>query len=157
YSLYLWHWPVVVFLPYLFPAVSPAVALLFGLLLAFALGAASRQFVELPFLHHTSANTTMPRLAAVAAVSMTLTALSGAGTVAWFQHNHGALDAQAQALETDPPDGFGSESINVGGYRPFVHSAAGIAPAPAEAREDLPESAREDCKSSIDDRTTPRC
>ncbi|MPV49579.1 acyltransferase family protein [Pseudactinotalea sp. HY160] len=157
YSLYLWHWPVVVFLPYLFPGVSPAVALGFGVALAFLLGALSRHLVELPFLHHTSANTALPRLVAVAAVSMSFTAIAGAGTVGWFHHSSTTLQSEAQALESNPPRGFGSESISRSGYRPFVQNAAGIAPTPSRAREDLPESAKDDCKSSIDDPTTPRC
>ncbi len=50
YSLYLWHWPVLVLMRWTVGAETPE-QLLFALLLSFALGVASWYWLERPFLH----------------------------------------------------------------------------------------------------------
>jgi peptidoglycan/LPS O-acetylase OafA/YrhL len=49
YSLYLWHWPILVFLSYVMIDAPSPVLRVVALLLAFALAAASWKFVEKPF------------------------------------------------------------------------------------------------------------
>ena len=72
YSLYLWHWPIIMFTPYVTgqPSAAPVMVLLLGLSIAVA--AASKRWIEDPFRRSPSRERVrMPRLRRIAVTSGT--------------------------------------------------------------------------------------
>lgn len=77
YSLYLWHWPVIVLATYYNEQLSPQARVL-CCVASFALAAASYHFVELPFRRSSPASRRAPVFAAFAGVSSIALAFSAA-------------------------------------------------------------------------------
>ncbi len=74
YSLYLWHWPMIVFYSYLFGELVPVTAVaLVGA--TFVVAWLSWRFVERPFRRPLSPRASRPRILAVAAGALVLTSL----------------------------------------------------------------------------------
>lgn len=71
FSLYLWHWPIVVYLNYAFVDSTPLSAKLVGLVLCFGLAEMSYRFVETPFRY----NFGLGRSASLIAASSCIVAL----------------------------------------------------------------------------------
>ncbi|MHA6969264.1 acyltransferase family protein [Glutamicibacter bergerei] len=138
YSLYLWHWPLIVFVTHLLghdPNPIQTLALLAGSLL---LAWASLKFVESP------ARQFMP-LAGSAKLSL----VAGAAAVAVVagtalipgiaQRESIEKDQQAVAqLIQDPPAGFGAASVGSGAPA-YLPETTQIIPVPATAEDDQPD------------------
>ena len=77
YSLYLWHWPVIVFMKYQFGVhLSPALGLA-AIALSFALGYLSWKYVETPFRRRAVLQTTPRLLTATAICCVAIVTVSG--------------------------------------------------------------------------------
>jgi hypothetical protein len=100
YSLYLWHWPVVVFGRKLGYFESQA-SLLFAVLVSFVLAAVTYRFVELPFLRLRIPNSvSKARVAGPTAMLMCLVVLVGLSYVSSAQSLNGLQSAAGPTLAT---------------------------------------------------------
>tara|TARA_X000000368_G_scaffold387607_1_gene348471 strand:- start:456 stop:2345 length:1890 start_codon:yes stop_codon:yes gene_type:complete len=59
YSLYLWHWPIISFLKYIYVEGLPLKVIFFSLFIIFSLSCVTWKFVEQPFLYRYSKKTTL--------------------------------------------------------------------------------------------------
>ncbi|HXD28563.1 MAG TPA: acyltransferase family protein [Arthrobacter sp.] len=153
YSLYLWHWPILVFFILVDggePGPLESLGLLgLGLLAAWA----GHHFVETPARHwHPVAHSTARALAAGAVATVLAATFAVVPTVGQRQ----AAEAQAKAaglLVAERPTGFGAASIDSGAT--FASANRQIVPLPAEAAADKPDLGR--CVGGPGDATTPEC
>lgn len=156
YSLYLVHWPVVIFLPESLP--TPAwigLALTLSLLLAHL----SHRYVEVRLPQWLSKRTGARgarTLAAGGVLVLLGVAISGGG-YAGSLWKVSELDAQAEELQAQNPPGFGSGSVFKDHYVDLLPDTRGTAPSRASVREDLPASNTEGCVGENDDSSTPDC
>lgn len=103
YSLYLWHWPLLIFLKYYWIVEPPAAALALWLLASFSISTLSWQWIENPFRARTFLS--RARLFALAGSVMTLS--FAAGAVVSFEDGFPyrfpeALAAEREILFADP-------------------------------------------------------
>ncbi|MGW6175099.1 acyltransferase family protein [Arthrobacter sp. NPDC055138] len=136
YSLYLWHWPLIVFFTMLAgrepgPATSPL--LLAG---SFGLAALSYYLVETPVRRFGwfSASAWRPLAASAAATALV-------GTLAFVPGNQQERileqrDEAIAALLDAPPPGFGVASLKDSGYQAFATQNPLIVPDPTRAGDD---------------------
>lgn len=162
YSLYLWHWPVIVILPFVLgdeertTATSTIIAAV-ALGLSLACAELSRRYVEAPFMHARSLKRSPRRSLALGAAALTLTVtFSGLPGYA-LDRDTDEQQAAVAALLADPPPGFGAASVGRTTYEPFAAETTAIVPIPTEARSELPEGAEGRCKSNMGDPFTPMC
>jgi peptidoglycan/LPS O-acetylase OafA/YrhL len=150
YSLYLWHWPVLIFYRALFHQTEAGVLDGIAILaLAILLSAATQHFIEQPFirLDRKTANP-WPWLgtAAAGAAAVLLPAGGWYGYVAKIKHDELAapldLKANPGALA------FGGPATLVG---------APIRPSPLAARNDKPVSYDDDCHQSLSSKRAVAC
>jgi peptidoglycan/LPS O-acetylase OafA/YrhL len=154
YSLYLWHWPVVVLFHHL---VSPRPHWWQALGLVAAscvLAQLSYVLVERPArtwrftAKHTGRALGVGALATALAVgAAAVPAVSGARVIE-------ARAGEAQALLQDPPSGFGSAALRESGGAALVRGSA-IVPVPAQAAQD--QNGIRECFAVWDAPETPRC
>jgi peptidoglycan/LPS O-acetylase OafA/YrhL len=143
YSLYLWHWPVIVLLLEVSGSdeLGPA-QVLFALALSFALAAASKHLVEDPFRRRRAAG---HRRRGTYLLGATLVALPALVVVAPWQTAQAELDALAGAAllaDANP----GAMALDPVAPRP-ARAGAAIRPDPAVASADLPLTDRPTCHS----------
>lgn len=100
YSLYLWHWPVAVFLAALWPA-GGGVGMALGLVLSLVLAWLAYRFVELPLHRKILPAARAGRMLAGAFGAVALTAGVSAGTNALPSRSDPAITAQIAELATD--------------------------------------------------------
>jgi len=158
YSLYLWHWPLVVMAPFIFRDLTDAQRPWLVLALSLGLAHLSRRYIELP-CQRGWVRSWRPRwvLAAVAtttAVSLTVAAMPGAqGETQLAQE----AAARKQIL-TDPPANLGAAALQGNSFKTFVTPSKVLVPALQKARRDVPEGSRDGtCKSEMGDDFTPEC
>lgn len=157
YSLYLVHWPIVIFLPKVFP--EPVWAAL-GLGLSLVLAGWSYTYIEqgLPRLLARFNPETLNRRTLLAGGAAILTGVSvAAGAQGIFSHNVHSLEAEADELQQEEPDGFGADSIESSEYTALLPGTRGTAPSRATVRDDLPEGYADGCVGGNTDRDTPEC
>lgn len=157
YSLYLWHWPVLIWAPFVLAPLDGVTQASVVLVVSLVLAALSRRYVEVPF-HRRIAVGAPPRavLGAVAVVSAA--ALLVVQLPGWAsERSAAAAAAEVAATRDDPPEHFGAESLSDETYDAFASGRAVVVPAPQSARSELPEGAEGRCKSEMGSRTTPRC
>ena len=147
FSLYLWHWPLVVLMPG-----RPWVVLLVALILA----GLSRRFVELPFLRGGA-----PWRARRVALAFTAACLVTAGVALapWLlgeQRAEQRAQEGASLLAAAPP-GLGPASLSQSHAEAFVAGGTVITPSPVRARAELPTGADGRCKSDMGSTSTPVC
>lgn len=137
YSLYLWHWPLIVFCIQLAggePKPMQSIALFIGSLL---LAWASLKWVETPLRHWRplAASPARSLLAGAAMVAVTASVALLPGTT------QGRLIQQEQRVAAElvenPPAGFGAASLHQGAPA-FIGDARQVVPLPANAAKDLP-------------------
>lgn len=148
FSLYLWHWPVLLMLPS-----SPWLALVVSLAFAWV----SRRYVEVPCLRAPASGPGVRRtftafVAASVAVAVAFVALA----VVSDHRADRRADAGAQLL-ANAPAGLGPGALTPSGFTSFVDGSDVIVPSPERARRDLPEGAEGRCKSDMGAPTTPVC
>lgn len=138
YSLYLWHWPLIVFYTELSgakPKPLQSLALFAGSLL---LAWASLKWVESPvrqlrFLAISPARSLVAGAAMVAVVA-SVALLPGLAQQRLVEQEQRV----ATALEEHPPAGFGAASLSQGAPA-FISDKHQVVPVPAEAAQDLPD------------------
>ena len=138
YSLYLWHWPLIVFYTEFSggkPKPLQSIALLIGSLF---LAWASLKFVETPMrqLRFLAVSPTRSLIAGAAMVAVTASVALLPGTTQ--QRMVEQEQRVATALAEQPPEGFGAASL-AHGAPAFVTKEHQVVPVPAEAAKDLPD------------------
>lgn len=163
YSLYLVHWPVLIFIAAASRAGVTELSLVdaaLGVVASLLLAAFWRRWIEVPFLEGRIARSwlRLPRACMVAAVGLvvmgTTAGLAVQTVYARVQEEQRVLAAE---LEQNPPAGFGAASIGPTSYAQFVSTPGVMVPAPENARVELPEGAEGRCKSDMASPTTPVC
>ena len=166
YSLYLWHWPLLVLAPTAVarfgggPAAPEAATsvLLVVLGLSLVLAGLTRRLVELPFHRGLApgagARTVLGASAVALVVSVALVQVPG--RLADARADERA--AGASALLAEAPEALGAGSLTAGGVDTFATDSRTIVPAPENPREELPEGAEGRCKAARDgEGAAPRC
>lgn len=138
YSLYLWHWPLIVFYTELSggkPKPLQSLALLAGSLI---LAWGSLKIVETP-MRRLRFLAVSPRRSLVAGVAMVAVAASVALLPGLAQERMVQQESRvAAALAEKPPEGFGAASLSHGAPA-FITDEHQVVPVPAEAANDLPD------------------
>lgn len=157
YSVYLWHWPLVVCVPFIligWSGLSRGVVIVGASLV---LAAITRTLVEVP-LHRTVAP------GATRAQVLTCAAAVTAVCVLVVQLPRTVADSRAAdrvsaslALLADPPPDLGAASLMADGFSSFASGAAVVVPAPESARKELPDGAEGRCKSDMAAESAPVC
>lgn len=102
YGIYLWHWPLIVLLPFVLGRAPELLENVGVVMLTVILASLSKRFVEDP-VRFGSASGLRPRSIAVATVAaMTLVVASAAVPMAWNARAAATASAQAQTELTDP-------------------------------------------------------
>jgi len=137
YSLYLWHWPVIVLAPYALggPPGTGASAVLVGLSLLLAW--LTRTFVEEPARAWRGLAGARPRRTLVlAAAGSAAVLLATTGGHALLQHRAEASEARLQAALRADSTCFGAAALAAPGVCGGASTASEVVPAPAIARTD---------------------
>src|SRR5699024_4718525 len=101
---------------------------------------------------------TLNRRTLLAGGAAILTGVSvAAGAQGIFSHNVHSLEAEADELQQEEPDGFGADSIESSEYTALLPGTRGTAPSRATVRDDLPEGYADGCVGGNTDRETPEC
>jgi peptidoglycan/LPS O-acetylase OafA/YrhL len=162
YSLYLWHWPLIIIAPYI-PGWGLSVWNRIALLLfCFVLAWLTKKFVEDPargwrFLTSRRPRTTMMWVLGAMAVS----SLVAGSAYAIQQPNYNAEAAQLQQTLENPPDCFGAASGPTNGLGPIsplcVNPAlqGQIIPSPGFGNADQPSNTP--CLTTLNDSTVNAC
>lgn len=162
YSLYLWHWPVIVILPFALgeeertTATSTVIAAV-ALALSLVCAEVSRRYVEAPFMRSPTLKRSPRRSLAVGAAALALTVTFSALPGYALDRDADEQEAAVAALLADPPPGFGAASVGRATYEPFTAGTTTIVPLPTAARAELPEGAEGRCKADMGDPSTPMC
>ncbi|KQT97886.1 hypothetical protein ASG53_09015 [Sanguibacter sp. Leaf3] len=165
YSVYLWHWPLLVLAPYAVARLvgssttSEASTVVLGvvLVLSLVLAGVSRRVVEVPFHRGLAPQASARRVLAVAAavllVSVATVQVPGALGAARAEER----SALAETLLASAPTELGAGSLSSAGIVSFAPGDPVIVPAPEDARDELPEGAEGRCKASESPEPAPRC
>ncbi|WPF82464.1 acyltransferase family protein [Sanguibacter sp. 4.1] len=157
YSLYLWHWPLLVWAPYVVPG-APRLIQDTGVLAAsLVLATLSRRLVETPFQRTVAPKAPPGAVVAFALVTTLVSVAVLQVPAAAAGRRADERDTATAAMIADPPPGLGAGSVSEGSYSAFVAGYPVVLPAPQDARSELPEGADGRCKSAMDSATTPRC
>ncbi|RKW70369.1 acyltransferase family protein [Galactobacter caseinivorans] len=154
YSLYLWHWPVVIVFKQVVgtaPRWWQALALI---ALSLALAAASYYFVERPARTWRFTAKHTWRAVGIGAVATALAAVVVAVPAVRAQAITTQQASAAAELLKAPPKGFGAQAWDTSSGAPFVSGTA-ITPIPGQAARDLPKW--RDCVSAWDGDQVRRC
>ncbi|MEG2712724.1 MAG: acyltransferase family protein [Glutamicibacter sp.] len=138
YSLYLWHWPLIVFFIELAggnPDPLQSLALLAGSLL---LAWASLKWVETPMRHFRPIAGSPARSLIAGAAMVGLAASIALLPGAMQQHLVGQEQRELGAMMQNPPAGFGAASVGQGAPA-YLSGHRQVVPLPATAAEDQPE------------------
>ncbi|GII99349.1 peptidoglycan/LPS O-acetylase OafA/YrhL [Sediminihabitans luteus] len=135
YSLYLWHFPVIV-LYTVHAGRTPTLMEAAGLLgLSLLLAAATFELVEQPARRASGLRERPWRTLGLAAGAMVLVALL---TLVYPVRTHQVEAAwSGGSVEVGPGSGFGAEASDGGAPRAFVHGTRAIVPSPVDAPADL--------------------
>lgn len=165
YSLYLWHWPLLVLAPLATARLTGApsatdastMILLGVLVVSLALAGVTRRVVEVPF-HRGLVPTAVPRTVLSAAlvvlvVSVVLVQVPGR----LGEARAGDRAAAADALLAEAPSMLGAGALGEDSVQSFASESRTIVPAPEDARSELPEGAEGRCKASEGPDPAPRC
>ena len=134
YSLYLWHWPLLVLIPYAWSGISHG--LLAGIVLEATVGLAwlSKRYVEDPVRTAHGLSRRPRRTLALAGMATALVLLVPAAGALQLHHEVDADKAQTKELVSEHPRCFGAASRPPGGP-PCVNPALAdqVVPSPVEA------------------------
>lgn len=165
YSLYLWHWPLLVLAPFAAArltgsstAEEASTAVLVGVLLvSIVLAGVTRRVVEVPF-HRGLVPTASARAVLSAALVLLVVGVVVVQVPGRLAETRAAdRAAAADALVADAPSTFGAGAIGGESIPSFASDSRTIVPAPENARDELPEGAEGRCKASKGPEPAPRC
>jgi len=149
YSLYLWHWPILIFYRAIFNEVEASLmAGLAILAISFVLSALTQRFIEQPFINLDRATANpWPWLAQAAAAGLATLLVAGG----WYLHlDNVKRDEIAAPLDFDAYPGalaFGQETPGNGAIRP----------GPLWVRDDKPVAYDDGCHQSLESSTLRTC
>jgi len=162
YSLYLWHWPLIVIAPYI-PGWGLSIYNRIALFLfCFVLAWLTKRFIEDPARGWRFFTTRRPRttlMGVVAAMAVSTLFVTGAWAVQ--QPKYDAEATQLAQTLADPPECFGAASGPTDGLAPIDPVCANpeldglIIPSPGFGNADRPE--HPDCLSTLNDATVRDC
>ncbi|GER23040.1 acyltransferase [Zafaria cholistanensis] len=140
YSLYLWHWPVRVFLGPRITGWGPAAhggAVLLLLPAALLLAAASHRFIEVPARRFAPLAASRWRTLAAGTAAVVLAAALAAVPAVWQEAVVAAQQGAVGQLLAEPPPDFGASAA--GPLPPaYVGGSRTVVPVPARAEQDRP-------------------
>ena len=148
YSIYLWHWPLIVLLPWITDSALTPVTRVVVVLVSLGLGALSKRFVEDPFLRRPLVANTAPRTAVVV-VAATLLVFAPAATLYYSASTAIAAAKQDYRVRvTSLPADFGAASAP----GPVGRGTA-LVPLPLIAPDDIlrTDAAGRRCQAGTDD------
>ena len=153
YSLYLWHWPLIVIAPFI-PGWGLGTLNRIALFLAcFVLAWLTKKYVEDPARGWTYLTSRRPRVTyAWSLGAMALTALLVAGTFAIQNPRYQAAATQLEQIAENPPECFGAAS-STGCENPEL--AASVIPSPGFGNADEP--TRDECFVQLNDSAVVGC
>jgi peptidoglycan/LPS O-acetylase OafA/YrhL len=147
YSIYLWHWPIIILAPYVLQAQLTTVGKVAVIALSLVLAAFSKRFIEDPFRFNVRFQT--PRAAyQMGVVFMLIVAILGWAQVAEVNVNKVASQAQTQQNIVNDGDCFGAGAIRVGLDRCQNAAFADLTPPVISAVNDIPDAYRDRCIAS---------
>ncbi|WP_066465265.1 acyltransferase family protein [Sanguibacter suarezii] len=157
YSVYLWHWPLVVCAPFVLVGQGAAVRGAVVLALSLVLAGVTRTLVEVPLQRRVRPRATRAQVlltaAAVTVVCLVVVQVPRAVADARTAERERAT----LALLADPPADLGAASLTADGYSPFASGHPVVVPAPQRARAELPEGSDGRCKSDMSADHAPEC
>ncbi|WP_062205195.1 acyltransferase family protein [Demequina salsinemoris] len=137
YSVYLWHWPVLVLLPYVVGRALSGPALALALPLVAVLAAASYRLVERPVIESRAAWLKRPsRVFAALAAGMVLACAIPVATNAWRAHEVAEFEAHAAEAAADLDSCFGAAGA-ADPSRCSEGASDSLVPNPAFAADDV--------------------
>ncbi|MBP2388161.1 acyltransferase family protein [Paeniglutamicibacter kerguelensis] len=137
YSLYLWHWPVLIFFLH-FSGSEPGPAQGIGLLaLSLLLAGASHRWIETPVRSLAPLASSKWRTLGIGVIVVGLVAAMSLAPGPLAQRDTVAQEGTAATLLAAPPPGFGAASVPAGAP-PYLRGVKQIVPVPADAEHDLP-------------------
>jgi len=151
YSLYLWHWPLIIFTSYLLPDGYGVSGGLFLLLAAIALSWLSKRYIEDRFRGAASVapiptislgRNWRPSAGGLALVCMGVSLIMPAGIYAWITKQEFSVESADRQLY------LGAGVLLGGGVQKQWLPGSPVIPAPELAREDLPSSYGNKCHQS---------
>ena len=138
YSLYLWHWPIIILTPALMGRADLGpIGVVFAALSSLLLAWATKVWVEDPVARHRLIGTGRGALAVALAGVVSVALVS---TVAWAR-----VDRVAQ-IEFDPVVHVGPRALETRSA-----SSGPAFPSPIDAEDDLPRTYDDDCQAGFDD------
>ncbi|GAA1142956.1 acyltransferase family protein [Nesterenkonia lutea] len=151
YAIYLWHWPVVIFSPYVSEEAENWYIKVLLILGVFIISALSTRFFETPIRR---ARILIPTWRTMAAAATGMAFVIGSGTLA------------VSGMETRSTDVALTQEHPCYGYRAFSNPATcgdsfegelGLWPSPAEVVEQNQEEVYPDCQADIDEEGVSQC
>lgn len=157
YSTYLWHWPLIILVPFAIERDLTTADKLGILIVTFALAWFSTRFVENPIRFARWSTGLQPLTVIAGAVSLSLL-FAGTSAAAWshVQRQNDAALAAAAERERLLADCFGAGSLATSGCD-GVDSATDFAPNVAAATDDVPAVYAASCRSETTDPTLKPC
>jgi peptidoglycan/LPS O-acetylase OafA/YrhL len=162
YSLYLWHWPLIIIAPYI-PGWGLSIYNRIALFVfCFVIAWLTKRFIEDParnwsfFIARRSRATLLGVIAAMAVSTLFVT-----GAWAVQQPKYDAEASQLAVTLTDPPECFGAASGPTNGLEPLVPECENpeladvVIPSPGFGNADRPE--HPECLSTLNDATVRDC
>ena len=138
YSLYLWHWPVIILTPAALGRDTPGpLGIVFAASTSLLLAWATKVWVEDPVARHHLVRTGRGALVVAVAGVMTVASVS---SLAWSRVD-GVTD-----VEFDPAVHVGPRALGA-----HATSSGPVYPSPVEAEDDLPRTYDDDCQAGFDD------
>ena len=157
YSVYLWHWPLVVCAPFVLVGRSGLTRGVAVIALSLVLAGVTRRVVEVPFQRRVRPRATRAQVlltaAAVTVVCLVVVQVPRAVADARISERERAT----LAVLADPPADLGAASLTADGYSPFASGYPVVVPAPQSARAELPDGSDGRCKSTMAADHTPEC
>lgn len=158
YSLYLWHWPILILAGYAFASAMDWPLKLVLVVVSVSLAWLSKRFVEDPVRKRSFLVGRQPRWTFVAAAAG-MTVVVAVASMGWASIQVALNDSLAtvQALEKSGAKCFGAAAMLAGSSCPRTADATSIVPAPASAASDLPAIYTDECRSQPADPTVRTC
>lgn len=142
YSVYLWHWPIIVLAPYALGSVSSWPIKIGLIALVTALAYASKTYIEDPLRHQRGWLRPLGRSYLMGATAMALVAATGLG-ITWFVAERQRADAAIVASALEAPSAcFGAAAARTDGCET---QGSELITSPAFARDDKPQVYTDRC------------
>lgn len=143
YSIYLWHWPALLFAPMLLDHRMSASAKVLLILVVFVVAWATKLYVEDPFRGRRAFGAPLRRTFVFALVGMLVIGGASAGTVGVLKAEQQVAEEQMLAQLTDPESCFGALALAEGSD--CAPHGDELLTAPEFAAADLPKAYADDC------------